>query len=280
MEFGMFTSGYQRLPLERAFADARRFGYDYIELWGGRPHAFPPDLAAGDLDGIRALMNRYGIPVRVYTPEHNAYPYNYMAGSERQRRDALDYLRLALDMGRALGAEYTLISTGHAGESATRREIWDRLILSLRELAHHAETIGHTILLEALTPYETNVCTTATDLAAALEEVDSPALMAVCDIVPPFVGHEPITGYLDKLGPRLRHLHLVDSDGVSDTHLIPGDGAIPLPELLGELRALGYQGRATIELVTNYINDPPLYAKRALDRVRAMTGEGTDEKPI
>ena len=40
MELGMFTSGYQYYPLERAFADARRFGYDYIELWGGRPHAF------------------------------------------------------------------------------------------------------------------------------------------------------------------------------------------------------------------------------------------------
>ena len=26
MELGMFTSGYQYYPLERAFADARRFG--------------------------------------------------------------------------------------------------------------------------------------------------------------------------------------------------------------------------------------------------------------
>ena len=43
MELGMFTSGYQYYPLERAFADARRFGYDYIELWGGRPHAFAPE---------------------------------------------------------------------------------------------------------------------------------------------------------------------------------------------------------------------------------------------
>ena len=39
MELGMFTSGYQRYPLERAFADARDLGYDYIELWGGRPQS-------------------------------------------------------------------------------------------------------------------------------------------------------------------------------------------------------------------------------------------------
>ena len=39
LELGLFTSGYQRYPLEQAFEDASRFGYDYIELWGGYPHA-------------------------------------------------------------------------------------------------------------------------------------------------------------------------------------------------------------------------------------------------
>lgn len=44
MKIGMFTSGYQRNPIEDIFADAREYGYDYIELWGGRPHAYAPDL--------------------------------------------------------------------------------------------------------------------------------------------------------------------------------------------------------------------------------------------
>ena len=150
MELGMFTSGYQYYPLERAFADARRFGYDYIELWGGRPHAFAPDLARGELSGVLALIERHEMPVRVYTPEHNAYPYNYMLGSELQRADALDYLKLCLNMGKALGADHTLISTGHGGYTASRRELRSRLVRCLRELADHAESIGHTILLEAL----------------------------------------------------------------------------------------------------------------------------------
>lgn len=270
MELGMFTSGYQYYPLERAFADAKRFGYDYIELWGGRPHAFAPDLKAGELAEVLALRERYGMPVRVYTPEHNSYPYNYMLGSELQRRDAVDYLKLCLDMGKALGADYTLISTGHGGYTATRREIRDRLVLCLRELAGHAEGLGHAILLEPLTHYETNVCTTAGELAEVLELVGSPSLMGMCDVVPPYVAQEPILDYLDKLGERMAHLHLVDSDGVSDSHLVPGDGGIPLPELLRELAERGYQGRATIELVTAYRNEPALCARRAIERVRAM----------
>ena len=84
MQFGLFTCGYQHLPLETAFRDAADFGYDYIELWGGRPHAFAPDLLSGEAEEIRRLTQRYHMPVRVYTPEHNAYPYNYMLGSPLQ----------------------------------------------------------------------------------------------------------------------------------------------------------------------------------------------------
>lgn len=274
MELGMFTSGYRYYPLERAFADAKRFGYDYIELWGGRPHAYAPDLARGGLAEVQALMDRYELPVGVYTPEHNAYPYNYMLGGEAQRREALDYLKLSMDMAKALGAKYTLVSVAHGGYAVPRRERWARLAACLRELAEHGEKIGQAIVLEALTHYESDLCTTAGELAQVLEEVDSPALLGMCDVVPPFVAREPICDYLDLLGDRMAHLHLVDGDGASDTHFIPGDGQIPLPELLEELYARGYQGRCTIELVTAYQNEPALYARRALRRVREILPAG------
>ena len=56
MKYGLFTCPYQRLSLERAFSDASILGYDYIELWGGRPHAYAPDLLAGDLEAVLRLI--------------------------------------------------------------------------------------------------------------------------------------------------------------------------------------------------------------------------------
>ena len=50
-----------------------------------------------------------------------------------------------------------------------------------------------------------------------------------------------------------------------ETTLFPG-----APELLRELERRGYRGRATIELVTAYIAEPTLAARRAVERVRAM----------
>ena len=61
MEWGLFTCPYQRLPLEQAFADARALGYDYIELWGGRPHAYAYDLLSGDLADVQRLADRYAM---------------------------------------------------------------------------------------------------------------------------------------------------------------------------------------------------------------------------
>ena len=273
MKLGMFTCGWQRWPLERAFSGARRLGYDYIELWGGRPHAFAPDLKRGGLREVLALEEKYQMPVAVYTPEHNAYPYNYMLGDRQQWEDCMAYLELCLEMGKALGAEYTLISVGHGGYGASRQALWNRLLESLRRLADAAERLGHKIVLESLTCYESNLCTSAGELAQALDEVGSPALLGMCDVVPPAAAGEPVENYLDLLGDRLAHLHLVDSDGHSDDHLIPGDGILPLPELLRELAERGYQGKATIELVTAYLSEPALYARRALERVRAMETE-------
>lgn len=270
MKIGMFTSGYQRSDIEDIFRDAKRFGYDYIELWGGRPHAYAYDLKRGQIDSLLKLRDKYEIPIRLYTPEHNAYPYNYMIGDEYQRKESIEYLKTAIEMGKALGAEYTVISAGHAGYEATKSQIWRRLCKSIREMVDFAQEMEHMLLIEALTPFESNVCTRANDLCEIIEYIDSPYFGAMCDIVPPYVQHESIMSYFKKLGNSLKHLHIIDSDGSSDTHLLPGEGNIPLKELIEEIQDYGYNGGATIELVTAYINEPTLYSKRAIDRFKKI----------
>lgn len=273
MKLGMFTSGYQRNPLEHCFEDAKRFGYDFIELWGGRPHAFAPDLKAGEMDEVKRLIDRYEMPVAGYTPEHNAYPYNFMIGSELQRRDAVAYLKLCLDMAKEMGADYMLISPGHAGYLPTYKEIWTRMEKTIRELGYYAEHTGVKLVVEALTPYESNAFKSANDAVELFRRVDSPYVVGMCDLVPPFVQHESIMAYLDKLGEKMYHLHIIDGEQGTDSHIVPGEGTIPLLELLKELKESGYQGTATLELVTGYINEPRLYARRALTNVRAYMKE-------
>ena len=269
MDWGLFTCGYQRLPLEKAFEDAAAFGYDYIELWGGYPHAYAPDLAADDCGTVLSLIDRYRIPVRVYTPEHNAYPFNYMLGSERQWRNSMDYLFLSLSCAKKLGAEKMLISVGHGG-SAPEIERRQRLMSSLRALSREASRLELPIVLETLTPFESNSCTRLSELCEVLEELDSPFVLGMCDVAVPFVQGEDPADYARLLGSRMAHLHFVDNDGESDTHLIPGEGKMNLKKILSDFRCSGYDGTATLELVTNYTDDPTRASGLALERAKEL----------
>ena len=268
MKLGLFTSGYRRNPLEHCFIDAKRFGYDFIELWGGRPHSFGPDLAAGEIAEVKRLIDLYGVSVRGYTPTHGNH--NYMLGSEAQREDAVQYLKTCLDMAKEMGAEYMLTVPGHGGYYASDAELWNRLEKTIWELLPHAEKKGVKLVVEALTPYETNFLTRANDLVELFSRINSPFLVGMCDIVPPFVQHESIMAYFDKLGEKMYHLHIIDGRQGTDSHIMPGEGSIPLPELFFEIKGTGYKGAATLELVTGYINEPRMYAKRAIDNIRGM----------
>lgn len=273
LKVGMFTSGYQRSPLEHCFMDAKEYGYDYIELWGGRPHAYAPDLKAGDINEVRRLIEKYEMPVLGYTPEHNAYPYNYMIGSEAQRRDAVDYLKLSLEMAKEMGAEFVLTSPANGGYLATYDQLWGRLEKNIQELGDYAAKLEIKLVVEALTPYESNFFTRANDLVELFRRVDNPYVVGMCDIVPPFVQHESIMAYFDKLGNKMDHMHIIDGENGSDTHMIPGEGNIPIKEMLYEMKRIGYDKTATLELVTNYINEPRFYAKRAIDNMRELMAE-------
>ncbi len=168
MRLGLFTCGYQRYPLERAFQDAKRFGYDYIELWGGYPHAYVEDLKKNTTASIRELIHKYEMPVECFTPEHNGYPFNYMMGDEDQWERSMQYLEDAVAITAEIGAEKMLFSAGHAGYAVGDAQITERLLKSLRRLSAYAEEKGVTLVLEPLTIYESNVITSLRDLERAL----------------------------------------------------------------------------------------------------------------
>ena len=76
--------------------------------------------------------------------------------------------------------------------------------------------------------------------------------------------------YVRRLGGRFGYLHVIDNDGVSDSHILPGDGNMPLEGILREIRRAGYDGCATIELVTGYLKEPSVYAEIAIKRIRSI----------
>ena len=276
MKFASFTCGYQRRTLELAFSDAKEFGYDGIEIWGCRPHAYAYDLNPERIAAIRRLSDRYGIPVIGFTPKVNSYPFNLMIGERDMWEDSVAYIERAIDASAALDAGFTLIALGHAGDLVTPLQIQERIRESLTVLGGYALKKKNLLIVEPLSWRESNTINTARQLAEALKAVDFPAVAGMCDTVVPFVqkrqgiADETLDTYFDLLGPKLAHVHMTDSDGVSEDHVVPGEGCAPLQDMLRTLKTRGYDGWVTLELVTKYIDQPSLYAEKAVRHMREL----------
>ncbi len=276
MKFASFTCGYQRRTLELAFSDAKEFGYDGIEIWGCRPHAYAYDLNPERIAAIRRLSDRYGIPVIGFTPKVNSYPFNLMIGERDMWEDSVAYIERAIDASAALDAGFTLIALGHAGDLASPAQIRERVRESLTVLGEYARKKKNLLIVEPLSWRESNTINTARQLAEALQEAGSPAVAGMCDTVVPFVqkrqgiADETLDTYFDLLGPKLAHVHMTDSDGVSEDHVVPGEGCAPLQDMLRTLKTRGYDGWITLELVTKYIAQPSLYAEKAIRHMREL----------
>ena len=127
-------------------------------------------------------------------------------------------------LAKEMGAEFMLTSPANGGYLATYQELWPRLETTIRELGDYAAKLEVKLTVEPLTPYESNFFTRANDLAELFRRIDNPYLVGMCDVVPPFVQHESIMAYFDKLGPKMDHMHIIDGEQGTDSHILPGEG--------------------------------------------------------
>lgn len=65
------------------------------------------------------------------------------------------------------------------------------------------------------------------------------------------IAHSDVVDLAERLGPRLRHIHLTDGTGSAmDEHLVPGRGTTRAGDLLGHLRERGFTGHVVVEINT------------------------------
>lgn len=82
-----------------------------------------------------------------------------------------------------------------------------------------------------------------------------------------------------RLGSRLRHIHLTDGGGSArDEHLVPGRGSQPCGPFLEHLAGSGFQGSIVVEINTRKASDPQereadLLASLAFGRLHFAAGQ-------
>lgn len=246
---GIFAYFGYDLPLEESLRRIAAAGFDTVSLFwgafdGGPPLHQQPDLARrvglrvenahAPFDGVNAL----------WTPGD---------GGDRAAASLIEALE-----GCAASGVPVLVAHLTDGPAPPPPSLLG--IDRLKQVEAAAERCRVVLALENLRH--------AAHLHAALSALTSPFTRFCYDS-----GHHFGWGrgepYLERYGARLAALHLHDNDGTKDQHLLPFDGAVDWPALMGRLSASGYDGALTLEVQAAGRYESAMPASAFLERARA-----------
>jgi protein FrlC len=247
---------YYNYSLEEAVKRTAAAGFDAIDIWGGRPHAYRDDLHEHDIRRIKLLLNDHGLEVTSFIPAQTHSHINLCHPKKAVRSDGIAYLNTCVETAARLGAPIISVLPNHSLYSQDMDEAWDLLADSLLRICEFASFYSVLIAIEPADPFESDLINTSIQAVDMIEQIGCENLGVVFDTGHALVAGEDTSTSIFNLGDLLLHVHLSDNDGKRDQHRIPGQGIFDFQELIHALRLTLYEGILTAEPGWDYTLDP------------------------
>jgi len=264
-KLGMNTSTL-RGSLEEKIRATAKAGFDSIELWSG-------DLGRHEkegrpLDDLRKLLADLGLAVPNVIGIWSPMPLD-----EAEKAKRYEQLKPQLAQAAKVGSKH--IAAVPAPDRPDLDVLW--AARRYRELLALGKEFGITIAIEFLGPLK-GVHTLGQAAAIAIE-ADSPDARIIPDTFHVYRGGSSFAGVRHLAGSLYAVWHvndvpkepgqfqLKDSDRV-----LPGDGILPMPQLLRDLWASGFRGPLSVELFNQELwkKDPFEVARLCMEKMKAL----------
>ncbi len=167
--------------------------------------------------------------------------WEFDSPNEDARKSAVERAKWAISMFEEGEPKYFVIHPGKIGSSdpEERKMLLAQLAKSMQELC---DCTTATICIENMTG--DSVVNQTSEALWLLERV--PKLMMVIDINHPFI--ETPEYFIEKIGDRVKCLHVSDRDEIKERHFLPGDGILNWNKIIGALEKIGYKNEFTYEI--------------------------------
>jgi sugar phosphate isomerase/epimerase len=227
---GLSTTSVYPESSAHAFAYAAELGYDAVEV-------MVLDSLSQDVETVQQLSEQHGMPVcSIHAP--TLLFTQRVWGTEPWGK-----LQRSAEMAQAVGAEVVVVHPPFRWQKEYAATFVDG-IAALEESTGIAFAVENMypwraprrsveMYLPGWDPSDEPYANTTIDLSHAAIAADDPIAMA------------------DRLGDRLRHVHLTDGSGsAKDEHLVPGRGVMGAAEFLGHIARSGFSGEVVVEINT------------------------------
>jgi protein FrlC len=272
MRFAQSSFVYFNYPIQEAIRRLYSFGYQGIEVWGGRPHVYRHDLD-DEMDEILALLDKFQMSVPNFIPAQFRYPSILCSSNEYVRKDSVRYIQDAIDNARKLGSPSVSLCPGITLYGEDIDHGWAQLRRSFVELLDYTEGTDFVLLIEPAHAAESTLILTVADGLRMIEEIGSERLGILLDTGHANVNGEDLVEVVHSLKDVPLSIHFDDNRGDSDAHLVPGEGSIDFKPFAQALEDIDYQGFVSAELGFGYTLDPDPAVERTYAVLSDLFGE-------
>jgi len=182
------------------------------------------------------------------------------------RRRAQDFVSAIIDFAGSFGAPAIVSSMqGRWGDGVSREEACGWLAEALEELGPRAQAHGVPLLFEPLNRYETNLFNGVAETLEFLQPLRTQNVKLLCDLFHMNIEEVAIAASLRRAGPKLGHVHFVDSNRQAI-----GFGHIDMQPIAQALRDIGFSGYLSAEILP--LPDPDAAARQTVEAFRSWFG--------
>lgn len=264
---------YCNFPLSEAIHRTAVAGYQGIDIWGGRPHAYRHDLGDMEISALRRQIETEGLAVVSFIPAQFRYPTSLCSPSDKVRKDSIAYIQDSIQTAAAFGAPVVSVCPGHTLYGQSVEDGLDRLRDSLNSIAEFAASYKISIAIEPADKYETDLVSTCMDGLIMAKSLDHNNLGVLLDNGHAQVVGEDVPETIANLKERMFHVHIDDNHGQRDQHLVPGEGIFNFVSMLKALAQGNYRGYLCAELEWGYTIDPDPPVRLTVERMMEFSKE-------
>jgi 2-keto-myo-inositol isomerase len=248
-------------------------GFDCLEIWAAKLRKF---LKTGTTAKLKARLAEAGLePYSINSIEH----ITFKTGEAHARllQECEELCRIASE----LGCPYVVVVPSPLPNDAAWPDVIEESVRVLTELGRIAERRGVALAFEFLGQPGCSVQTLA-EADEIVKRVARPGVGLVLDSFHFYAGGSELSSIDELDAERLFIFHINDAEDhpreqLEDRHrLLPGQGVLPLREIIGGLRRIGYDRVTSVEIFRPeyWERDPQELAREAHAATRRVLGEG------
>lgn len=236
---------FKEHPLFERAAAAKDAGFDYVEYWWPFSVAVPSNAEVRVfIDAMKASGTQL-VGLNFFAGNMLGGDRGLVSWTERSTEFRAN-VSIALRIGAELGCKAFNALYGNRRKEEVSTSSDATGLRNLKYAASAAREIGANVLLEPVSGSPGYPLKTAADCFEVIDRLEAHGVRNVkflCDLYHLAANGDDVAGVVQRYADRTGHVQIADFPGRGE----PGTGSLPLGDLLGGLRAGGYDGHVALE---------------------------------